>query len=101
MVQVKTAKGKYVDMGTIAQNHEKDRAIGNVPMNARGDKLDKSGNIIRTHEEVEETQKEELAKEEKPVEKAQVKEHKKVERNHKNRLLLGKNRKQGMMERLM
>ena len=73
MVQVKTAKGKYVDMGVIAQNHEKDKAIGNVPMNARGDKLDKRGNIIRTHEEVEETQKEELAKEEKPVEKSSSK----------------------------
>lgn len=58
MKQVKTARGKIIDMGALAQAHENDRAIspGNVKMNAKGDRLDSSGNVIATVQKIATTQ---------------------------------------------
>lgn len=58
MKQVKTAKGRVIDMGALAQQNEEVRAIGNVPMNARGDRLDASGNVLATVQAVARTQAE-------------------------------------------
>jgi hypothetical protein len=50
MKQVKTARGRIIDMGALAKANEEMRAVspGNVNMNARGDHLDSSGNVTKT-----------------------------------------------------
>lgn len=44
----KTAQGKSVDLGTIMLQNEKTRAVGNMNVNARGDRLDSSNKVIET-----------------------------------------------------
>lgn len=58
MKQVKTAKGRILDMGALAKMNEEARAVGNVRMNAKGDRLDPSGNVIATVQRVARTQAE-------------------------------------------
>jgi hypothetical protein len=50
MKQVRTAKGRIIDMAALAKTNESDRAVtpGNVKMNGRGDRLDVSGNVVQT-----------------------------------------------------
>jgi hypothetical protein len=43
----KTARGKTVDMSTMATKHEKTRAVGNMNVNARGDVIDPHNKIVR------------------------------------------------------
>ena len=47
---MKTAKGRTIDMVALARVHEDVRAVspGNENLNGRGDRLDKSGNVIQT-----------------------------------------------------
>ncbi len=52
MRQVKTAKGKILDMGTLAAQNEETRAISNMPINARGDIIDNRGNVKVAREKV-------------------------------------------------
>ena len=42
----KTARGKLVDMGSLRLQNENVRAVGNMGVNARGDRIDSEGNII-------------------------------------------------------
>ena len=42
----KSAMGKTVDMGSLLLQNERVRAVGNMNVNARGDRLDSSNNII-------------------------------------------------------
>ena len=56
MVQVKTARGRIVDMTPIAKENEEKLAIGNVRMNARGDRIDRKGNILVTSEKLDKDQ---------------------------------------------
>ena len=44
----KTAQGKTVDLGTIMLQNEHVRAVGNMNVNARGDKLDHNNHVIET-----------------------------------------------------
>ena len=44
----RTAQGKTVDFGAMAVKNEKVRAVGNMAVNARGDRIDNQGNIIAT-----------------------------------------------------
>jgi hypothetical protein len=44
----KTAQGKAVDLGTIMLQNEHVRAVGNMNVNARGDKLDHNNHVIET-----------------------------------------------------
>ena len=44
----RTAQGKLVDLGVLEAQNENVRAVGNMNVNARGDKLDADGNIIST-----------------------------------------------------
>jgi len=44
----KTAQGKTVDLGTIMLQNEQIRAVGNMNVNARGDKLDSNNRVIET-----------------------------------------------------
>lgn len=48
----KTAKGRAIDMAALVKQHETKQAIGNANMNARGDRLDKNGNVIATVQRV-------------------------------------------------
>jgi|TARA_R110000851_G_scaffold99038_1_gene213913 hypothetical protein len=50
MKQVKTAKGRIIDMAALAKLNEQTRAVspGNTNMNGRGDHLDASGNVAQT-----------------------------------------------------
>jgi len=48
MKSVKTALGRTIDMAALAQKYENERAVGNVPMNAKGDRLDSKGNVKET-----------------------------------------------------
>ena len=52
MKRVKTARGKVLDMGALATQHEKTRAVSNVPVNARGDIIDNRGNVKVPREQV-------------------------------------------------
>ena len=42
----KTAKGVTVDMGQLRLQNEHVRAVGNMGVNARGDRIDAQGNVI-------------------------------------------------------
>jgi activator of HSP90 ATPase len=50
MKQVKTAKGRVIDMAALARVNEDVRAVspGNEKMNGRGDRIDGSGNVLQT-----------------------------------------------------
>jgi len=45
MREVKTAKGRIINMQALVDANQEIRAVSNVPMNARGDLLDEHGNI--------------------------------------------------------
>ena len=57
MKQVKTARGRVIDMNALLEQNEKIKAIGNVPMNARGDRIDSKGKIIVEAKVMDEEQK--------------------------------------------
>ena len=44
----KSAQGKSVDLGTIMLQNEKVRAVGNMNVNARGDRLDSNNTVIES-----------------------------------------------------
>jgi hypothetical protein len=44
----RTAQGKTVDIGALQLQNENVRAVGNMPVNARGDLLDANGRRIDT-----------------------------------------------------
>ena len=44
----RSAQGKSVDLGTIMLQNEHTRAVGNMKVNARGDKLDNNNQVIET-----------------------------------------------------
>ena len=46
-----SANGKKVDMGALRLQNEKVRAVGNMRVNARGDVINDSNEIIRTRNE--------------------------------------------------
>jgi hypothetical protein len=49
---VLSARGKKVDMVSLAKKYEKNVALGNAGYNGRGDKLGKNGEIVKTREEI-------------------------------------------------
>ena len=52
MKTVKTAKGRTLDMGTLAAKNEMTRAVSNLNMNARGDIIDNRGNVEISREKI-------------------------------------------------
>jgi len=42
----KTANGKILDIGALILKNEKVRAVGNMDVNARGDKIDSQGKTV-------------------------------------------------------
>jgi len=47
MKMYRTAMGKSVDMAALAAKNENTRAVGNMGVNARGDKIDGMGRVIQ------------------------------------------------------
>ena len=52
MKTVKTARGRTLDMGTLAAKNETTRAVSNLNMNARGDIIDNRGNVEIPREKI-------------------------------------------------
>jgi hypothetical protein len=57
--RVRTARGKMIDMAAISAKYETTKAVGNVLMNAKGDRLNPDGSIrvsaetiARTHHNI-------------------------------------------------
>lgn len=48
MSKVRTAMGRTLDMGALIRRNEKTRAVSNLSVNARGDKIDPFGNVVET-----------------------------------------------------
>ena len=46
MSKYRTAQGRMIDMAALAAANEKTRAVGNMPVNARGDTIDADGNTV-------------------------------------------------------
>jgi ribosomal protein L29 len=42
----KSARGKQIDVGSLRLQNENVRAVGNMGVNARGDRIDSQGNVI-------------------------------------------------------
>ena len=42
----RTSQGKSVDLGALLLQHENTRAVGNMGVNARGDRIDNGGNVV-------------------------------------------------------
>ena len=47
-----SVRGKEIDMEKLSLRNEKTPAVGNMRVNARGDKLGEGGKIVRTREQV-------------------------------------------------
>ena len=47
----RSANGKTVDMGALRLQNERVRAVGNMRVNARGDVINDSNEVIRTRNE--------------------------------------------------
>jgi hypothetical protein len=45
-------RGKEVDLEKLALKNEKEPAVGNAKMNARGDIIGTGGKVVRTREEI-------------------------------------------------
>ena len=52
MSEIRTMKGRKLNMADLAKKNEHVRAVGNAGMNARGDRLDSEGNVIATVQDV-------------------------------------------------
>ena len=49
---IRTARGSIIDMAALAAKNETTRAVGNVPMNARGDRLNEDGTVKMKAEDI-------------------------------------------------
>ena len=52
MKTVKTARGKTLNMGQLAEEFERTRAVSNVPVNAKGDIIDARGDVKVPREKI-------------------------------------------------
>ena len=48
----RTAQGKVINMDNLRLKHENEKAVRNTGTNARGDQIDKHGNIIRNRNDI-------------------------------------------------
>ena len=51
-MEIKSYRGKAIDMNRLRLQNEKNVALGNMGVNARGDKLGKGGKVVQTREEI-------------------------------------------------
>ena len=52
MKTVKTARGKTLNMGQLAEEFDRTRAVSNVPVNAKGDIIDARGDVKVPREKI-------------------------------------------------
>lgn len=52
MKTIKTARGRTLNMGQLVEQHEKTRAVSNVPVNAKGDIIDSRGDVKVPREKI-------------------------------------------------
>lgn len=52
MKNIKTARGRILDMGALAAKNEETRAVSNLNMNARGDIIDSRGKVEIPREKI-------------------------------------------------
>lgn len=48
----RTARGESVDMTVLLSKNEREPALGNMRVNARGDEIDPDGNIVKSRSEI-------------------------------------------------
>ena len=48
----RTAQGKMLDMDRLRLLHEREVAVGNMNVNARGDQVDQYGNIVKPKNDI-------------------------------------------------
>lgn len=48
----RTMQGKEIDMGKLVNQNETTIAVGNMRVNARGDKIGPGGKIVQTREQI-------------------------------------------------
>jgi hypothetical protein len=72
--RVRTARGKMIDMAAISAKYENTKAVGNVLMNAKGDRLNTDGTvrisaetIARTHHNIKSPPQETAISDPKPL----------------------------------
>ena len=77
---IKTARGAVIDMAALAAKNETTRAVGNVPMNARGDRLNEDGtvkvkaeDIAVAHQNLQQPAQETPISDPKPIEQKPIK----------------------------
>lgn len=51
MVQRRTNKGQFVDMDALSVKNENEIAVGNMKVNARGDKIGRNGEVVQKRED--------------------------------------------------
>lgn len=51
-MKIKSMRGKPVDFNRLLAKHGDMAAVGNASMNARGDIIDKQGNVVRTRADI-------------------------------------------------
>tara|TARA_B100001769_G_scaffold272507_1_gene267059 strand:- start:2527 stop:3003 length:477 start_codon:yes stop_codon:yes gene_type:complete len=78
---IRTARGSMIDMAALASQNERTRAVGNVPMNARGDRLNEDGtvrvkaeDIAVAHQNMQEPPQQQAISDPKPIEPVVFKE---------------------------
>lgn len=49
---LRTAHGKMLDMDRLRLLHEREMAVGNMNVNARGDQIDQYGNIVKPKNDI-------------------------------------------------
>lgn len=47
---IRSMRGEMIDMGAMASSNASTIALGNASMNARGDLVDKTGNVLKARE---------------------------------------------------
>tara|TARA_B100001057_G_scaffold146132_1_gene146102 strand:- start:3589 stop:4026 length:438 start_codon:yes stop_codon:yes gene_type:complete len=77
---IKTARGAVLDMAALAAKNETTRAVANVPMNARGDRLNEDGtvkvkaeDIAVAHQNLKEPPQQQPISDPKPIEQQPIK----------------------------
>jgi len=70
---VRSGRGKPIDMGQLAAQHENVRAVGNMSVNARGDHIDSANQVVKTKSATVQEQYKETVTEVKPVAKVEQK----------------------------
>tara|TARA_X000001036_G_scaffold436354_1_gene479338 strand:- start:2124 stop:2561 length:438 start_codon:yes stop_codon:yes gene_type:complete len=77
---IKTARGAVLDMAALAAKNETTRAVANVPMNARGDRLNEDGtvkvkaeDIAVAHQNLKEPPQQQPISDPKPIEQQTIK----------------------------